>query len=261
MKLFKYPRTQHIYGSRLQPGDKDLKAVPIDQLYDSYLVIEEKMDGANSGISFINGELFLQSRGHYLIGGQREKHFNLLKTWANCHKSYLWNILGNRYVMFGEWLYAKHTIYYNNLPHYFMEFDILDKETGDWLSTDRRLEILKDDIIISVAVLETGYGKEYTKDKLNDLSHSKSLFIEKNNFDSLERYCYKNNLNFEQIKLETDPYFYKEGLYIKEESDGKVVGRYKWVRKSFLTSVFESNSHWLSRPIIPNQLQLGVNIF
>ena len=37
--------------------------------------------------------------------------------------------------------------------------------------------------------------------------------------------------------------------------------RYKWVRASFLTSVVDSGSHWLKRPIIPNQLRAGVNLF
>ena len=52
-----------------------------------------------------------------------------------------------------------------------------------------------------------------------------------------------------------------EGLYIKVEEDGVVKGRYKYVRTSFLTSVIQSESHWLARPIVPNQLADGVDIF
>lgn len=47
-------------------------------------------------------------------------------------------MLGARYVMYGEWLYAKHTVYYDMLPHYFMEFDIYDKENGSFLGTAAR---------------------------------------------------------------------------------------------------------------------------
>jgi hypothetical protein len=32
--------------------------------------------------------------------------------------------------MYGEWLFAKHTYFYNNLPHYFMEVDVLDAQTS-----------------------------------------------------------------------------------------------------------------------------------
>jgi hypothetical protein len=40
-----------------------------------------------------------------------------------------------------------------------------------------------------------------------------------------------------------------------------VKGRYKYIRASFLTTVLQSDSHWLSRPIIPNQLAPDVDIF
>ena len=109
-----------------------------------YIVIEEKVDGANTGISFSDdGELLLQSRGHYLTGGYRERHYNLFKQWANIHQDELFNVLGNRYIMYGEWLYAKHTVYYDALPHYFLEFDIYDKENNVFLDTESRRKLIK----------------------------------------------------------------------------------------------------------------------
>ena len=65
MKIYKYPRTRHIEGSRLQLGDSaDDK--PFAELKGKRLIIEEKVDGANCAISFPDGVLRLQSRGHYL---------------------------------------------------------------------------------------------------------------------------------------------------------------------------------------------------
>ena len=43
--------------------------------------------------------------------------------------------------MFGEWMYAKHTVFYDALPHYFMEFDIYDREKKEFLDTKRRREM------------------------------------------------------------------------------------------------------------------------
>lgn len=37
--------------------------------------------------------------------------------------------------------------------------------------------------------------------------------------------------------------------------------RYKYVRASFLTAVFESEGHWLDRPILPNRLGAGVDLY
>ena len=45
-----------------------------------------------------------------------------------------------------------------------------------------------------------------------------------------------------------------EGLYLKEERDGAVLGRYKWVRPSFPTAVLDSGCHWADRPIVANRL-------
>ena len=90
----KYPRTPHIEGSRLQPGDEDLRQIPFDAIKRKHLVIEEKCDGANSAISFgPDGQLLLQSRGHYLTGGYRERHFNLMKQWATVHRDAFYQVL------------------------------------------------------------------------------------------------------------------------------------------------------------------------
>ena len=39
-------------------------------------------------------------------------------------------------------MYAKHTVFYDRLPHYFMEFDIFDKKERQFFSTAKRKEIL-----------------------------------------------------------------------------------------------------------------------
>lgn len=79
--LIKYPRTPHLEGSRLQQGDYDLSQVPFSDILGKNIVVEEKLDGANCAISFDGeGNLLIQSRGRYLTGGYRERHYNLLKS-------------------------------------------------------------------------------------------------------------------------------------------------------------------------------------
>ncbi|MBK7995670.1 MAG: RNA ligase family protein [Blastocatellia bacterium] len=259
MQIYKYPRTPHLEGSRFQPGDEDLDCLPFSEIADNYVVIEEKLDGANSAISFNeNGQLMLQSRGHFLLGGNSERHFNLLKQWANCHTSMLWNLLGLRYIMYGEWLYAKHTMFYNALPHYFIEFDILDLEENCFLSTEYRQQMLKDLPIVSAPVLFS--GKIKTLKDLQKLLIT-SNFITPNHLEILKEICQEQNLSVERAIKETDHNRNMEGLYIKVEENGKVKARFKYVRASFLTAVEASESHWQSRPIIPNLLANGINLF
>lgn len=259
MQILKYPRTHHIEGSRFQPGDEELDSVPFSQIQGRNIVVEEKMDGANSAISFDDdSKLLLQSRGHYLTGGEREKHFALFKQWANTQYENLRSCLGTRYIAYGEWLYAKHTIFYDQLPHYWLEFDIFDKEEKVFLSTDRRLELLKYAPIVPVKVLFSGQLKKL--DQLMRLLGA-SHFIGSEHLEKLRKLCTAQDLSEERALAETDPSFDMEGLYIKVEEDGAVKERYKLVRSSFLTTVLLSDSHWLERPIIPNQLKDGVDLF
>jgi hypothetical protein len=227
--ILKYPRTPHISGSRIHPGDEDLNVIAREVLEGRFIVIEEKLDGSNSGISFdADRTLILQSRGHVLTGGLRELQFNLLKRWANHHVAALREILGRRYVMYGEWLYARHTIAYNQLPHYFLEFDIFDRESGEYLSTDRRASLISGGPVLSVPVLKTG------------------------SIGRIDSYIGRSRFSSTDVM---------EGLYLKQEEAGRVIGRYKYVRPDFLQTVADSDSHWTDRSIEPNLLRDGVDLF
>ena len=255
MNLFsihKYPRTPHIEGSRLQPGDEDLSQISFDTIKGRHLVVEEKCDGANSAISFDgDGELLLQSRGHYLTGGYRERHYNLMKQWANVHRDAFFDLLGTRYIMYGEWMYAKHTVFYDALPHYFLEFDILDRETGIFLDTPTRHEMLKNKPVVSVPVLGSGIYR--TKEEMLKLL-GRSKYMTGNQRQNLWEAAVKLGLDPERSCNETELSGMMEGLYIKVEENGQVVDRMKYVRAAFLQCVDFSETHWIDKPIIPNQL-------
>jgi hypothetical protein len=264
MDLIKYPRTQHIRGSRLQPGDEDLEQVSASSLLGKHLVIEEKVDGANSAISFDRDEkLHLQSRGHYLTGGPREAQFTLFKQWAACHAD-VWSIaLGDRYIAYGEWLYRKHTVFYDQLPHYWMEFDILDRarsttERPWFLDTRSRIDLLHGLQYAPVKVLWS--GKWTPEMRIDD-------FVTQSNFKSA---CWRQRLreqaalhghNWETIWKHTDPADTMEGLYIKWEDDGRVMGRFKFVRHDFVSLIVSNEEHHLNLPSVPNLLADGVDLF
>ena len=250
--LKKYPRTRHLETSRFQHGDHDLEAVPFKTLKGQFMVVEEKMDGANAGLSFDGGgRLLLQSRGHYLTGGPRERHFDLYKQWANAHAADLYLALGERYIMYGEWMYAKHTCFYDALPAYFMEFDLYDRDNDLFLSTARRRQLLAGLPVVSVAVLWEGHPQ-----KLADVTRhvGPSLFKTPAWRERLVEAGAAAGVPAAQVLTETDGEDAMEGLYIKIEDDERVVDRFKWVRPSFLSAIAEAGGHWLDRPIVVNQL-------
>lgn len=258
--IIKYPRTRHVEGSGLQKGDHDLKVAPFTEVRGRNLVIEEKLDGANTGIRFgEGGELRLQCRGHYLAGGEGEHQFGLLKTWAQAHQGWLLDVLEDRYILYGEWMYAKHTVFYDALPHYFMEFDIYDREAETFLSTERRHEMLAGYPIVSVPVLRTG-PVQSVKD-ITALIRP-SLYKTANWRDALRTAALSAGADPEfALARETDDSDLSEGLYIKWEENGRVVDRYKWVRRDFIQAIKDSGSHWRDRPLVKNGLRPDVDLF
>lgn len=262
--LFKYPRTRHLQGSRLGPGDEDLTQVSVESLHGHYLVIEEKVDGANAGISFdSDANLQLQCRGHYLVGGSSptETQFNLFKQWGATHQDALFDVLGDRYLLFGEWLYAKHSVYYDALPHYFLEYDVWDRETGVFLSTKARRKLLAGLPLVSVPVLYE--GPVTSIDQVRALIRP-SLYKTPQWRDNLVEMINKTRLAafyFKDIAAHTDPEDLAEGVYLKDETEEHTVDRYKFVRPSFVSRLVEQNRHWADTPMIPNRLAPGVDIF
>ena len=254
--IVKYPRTPHLEGSRLQKGDEDLRQRPFSDIAGKHVVLEEKIDGANSAVSFTeDGELRLQSRGHFLTGGYRERHYDLMKQWGAVHRDRLYRVLGHRYIMYGEWMYAKHSIYYDQLPHYFMEFDVLDRVTGKFLDTPSRHELLQGLPIGSVPVLAEGIFRK-KEDLLAYLGNSR--YITENHIEHLREDAGRMGLDADRICRETDASRLMEGIYIKVEDNGEVVDRMKYVRATFLQTVEESSQPWLDRPIVPNRITRAI---
>ena len=157
--FFKFPSTPHLTileGGKVR-GDKVLSESERTNFLQHELVIEEKVDGANLGISFdAEGNLSLQNRGAYLHMpsiGQWKK----LDQWLNPKVDTIFETLTDRYILFGEWCYAKHSVFYNKLPDWFLGFDIYDKFVNKFFSTDRRNEFLERMGITQVPFIATGH--------------------------------------------------------------------------------------------------------
>lgn len=260
VELFKYPRTAHLEGSRLQPGDDGSDQAPYSALAGRWIVVEEKLDGGNAGLSFDGGgELLLQSRGHYLAGGGRERQFNLYKRWAVAHQARLLEVLEDRYLLFGEWLHKKHTVYYDQLPHYFCEFDVWDKSRCCFLSTPARMALLQGVPVLPVPVLYAGPAPRRLADLLALLRPS--LARSKHWRASFERTIEREGLDLARAWNQCDRSDLAEGLYLKVEEDERTVGRYKWVRADFVQAILDSAVHHAEQPFVPNGLAPGVDIF
>ena len=259
-EIIKYPSTPHLQGSRLQLGDDASTQIPYSDLQGRYIVVEEKVDGANSGLSFSRDlDLLLQCRGHYLTGGYGERHFNRFKQWANRHMDALYDCLGDQYLCYGEWLFCKHTVSYNRLPHYFLEFDVFDRATAAFLSTAARARLLASAPVLAVPVVFAGTAPPTLAEFLRLMS--KNSLAKGNGWQQdLRAEAGRSGVDPERALRETwiDPG--PEGLYIKVEEGDRTVARYKWVRSGFIQAIAQNDSHWQSRPIIKNLLVEGADL-
>lgn len=271
--IIKYPRTLHLRGSRLQPGDDATGQVSLRDISpEATLVWEEKIDGGNAGVShegpsfagsaevdvgFDRGRQLLQSRGHVLQGGPRERQFDLFKAWAQTHEDDLWRILRDRFVMYGEWAYARHSVYYDRLPHLFLEFDLFDKKEGVFLSTPARRAVLDGSPVVSVPVIHEGAVPKGDVSGL--VKHS--LYKSADWRQAQRAAALSTGQDPEEVERQGDDSDLMEGVYLKVEVGDRTVGRYKWIRPSFQQAIVDSGSHWAQRPLLPNKLAPGVDIF
>jgi len=258
--LAKYPRTPHLEGSRLQPGDSAADQVPLQALAGRHVVIEEKLDGANCGLSFDEGgELLLQSRGHYLCGGASERQFNWLKPWAQAHAERLLARLEDRWLVYGEAMFAKHTVFYDQLPHWLLEFDVLDRRSGQFLSTPRRQALLAGLPLVSVPVLYA--GPMPTEPRLLGSLLRPSLAKSPAWRQRFEEQVAREGQPLALCWQQTNASDQSEGLYLKVENADFVEQRFKLVRPDFLQTILDSGSHHLARPLLPNRLAEGVDLY
>jgi ATP-dependent RNA circularization protein (DNA/RNA ligase family) len=219
--FFKFPSTPHLAtlaGVNIR-GDKVLSESERDEFLQHNLVIEEKVDGANLGISFDSeGNIRAQNRGAYLDLpglGQWKK----LGEWLTPRLDTLFEYLTDHFILFGEWCYAQHSVFYNRLPDWFLGFDVYDKRVGRFLAWKRRDTLLKKMSIAQVPMLALG------------------------NFTYSEVQTFLST-----SKLGDQP---AEGVYLRHDQNGWLQQRAKLVRPAFIQSM---EQHWSQSTIKPNRL-------
>lgn len=223
--FFRFPHTPHIdwLGEGMPRDDKVLDEAEIASLLAQPLRVEEKLDGANLGISIRdNGELRAQNRGQYLLepfAGQ----FSRLNSWLAQHRYALTDHLSSDVIVFGEWCAARHSLDYDNLPDWFVVFDVYDRSAQKFWSCARRNALAE---TLGLAVVPTLYEGTATVDELKNLLSSASS----------------------QYREGTP-----EGIVMRQDSAQWCEARAKLVRADFAQSIEE---HWRSRAIEWNDVRL-----
>lgn len=218
----KFPRTPHLWGSRASRDDRVLSREESAALLARPLIVEEKVDGANLGVSFDEegARPVVQNRGH-LLGRGEHAQFAPVWGWLAEREAELREALGPHRILFGEWLYARHSVAYDALPDWFLGFDLYDKRERAFLSRVA-LEELASHARVSLVPQLARAQVFRTLEAVAD-------FVGPSRVATGQR---------------------AEGLVLREERDGRVSARAKWVRPDFIAGITE---HWRSRPVEPNK--------
>lgn len=222
--FFKFPSTPHL--AALPDVDiREDKVLSESERFDFLrhsLVVEEKVDGANLGISFDSeGNIRAQNRGAYLYP-PRSGQWKKLDDWLEPRLDMLFEILSEKFILFGEWCYAQHSIFYDRLPDWFLGFDIYDKRFGRFLSSERRDALLRKMGITPVPFVARGH------------------------------FTYSELLKLLSVSKFTDQP--TEGIYLRVDQGDWLAQRAKLVRPAFVQAV---EQHWSRSAIRPNRLRLA----
>jgi atypical dual specificity phosphatase len=228
--LPEFPRTLHL---PLEPNAaKDDKVASIADMKAflalPLVVIEEKVDGANSGMRLHEGMPLIRNRSHVLNKAYVSRktpaqiQFSAVWTWfyENMHKfATLESLLGFTPSVYGEWLYAKHAVGYNQLPDTWVAYDIYDAEKKQFLCPLISRELLTQAGFAVVPLIASG---SFTPEEILKLRDGNSVFSNE---------------------------VLREGIYLKGSDGSTMQGRYKMVAPHF-----KSDDNWNKKPLEKNKV-------
>ncbi|KAI8910335.1 hypothetical protein EDD86DRAFT_205151 [Gorgonomyces haynaldii] len=222
----KYPRTRHLFNlGAVTRDDLLLSEDEAEQFLraadqEGYtLAAEEKVDGANVGFRLQGEKIICQNRSHDEISQATHKQFAPLSSFIFQHQQDLMRVLSHNVILFGEWLFARHSVEYDQLPTYFIAFDLFDIQSKRFYSRDRFHLLLSQTKICTVARLNP---LAWTKQALVELVHEKS--------------CYSRSK--------------REGLVLRIDAGDWLVDKAKIVRPDFIAG----NASWDKGPMVCNTL-------
>ncbi|KAJ3041358.1 hypothetical protein HDV00_009499 [Rhizophlyctis rosea] len=133
----KFPRTPHLLALSPSISRDDLVLAPQDTkpfLSPRTVTLEEKIDGANLGITLVpDGTFIFRNRGK-IITEASATQWGGLGRWSEGPGGRgvrgVLERVGGGAVVFGEWMWAVHGVEYDGLPGWFVLFDIWEPVEG-----------------------------------------------------------------------------------------------------------------------------------
>ena len=156
----KYNRTPHLPWSPGGTSD-DRRIESVESFLCTDIVVTEKLDGSN---------VCLEAEGCFARSHAAAPNHPSFDAFKALHARVRGRIPANTQV-FGEWLYARHSIGYDKLPSYLMVFGVRNLTTNMWASWEE-VEMWAEELgapTVPVLAKESWLNREW---KLRDLTES-----------------------------------------------------------------------------------------
>lgn len=211
----KYPRTLHLpWSLSITTDDKLLKST--DCFDGEEIIVTVKQDGENTS-------LYTDRYHARSLDSRHHPSRNWIKEF---HGSRQMDIPPDLRVC-GENMYASHSIYYKNLPSYFMAFSVWDNENNICLSWDETLEYLN---LLDIKPVPVIYRGVYDEAKIKE---------------AWKTYC---EISHKDASATDEGYVIRVTKAFHYNDFKKSCA--KFVRKGHV----QTSTHWMTEKMIPNSL-------
>lgn len=131
---YTFPRTPHLPGSNVVDTDRSLTSEEVAALCrDCEIVIQEKLDGTCVGVFLGEDKSAVLLKRGGIIGHREKDQYNVFRTWVQQRAEPLHEALAKRHVLFGEFLWQTHGLFYDRLPDFFIGYDLLERASEAFL--------------------------------------------------------------------------------------------------------------------------------
>ena len=218
----KYPSTSYFDFSPSKTNIRETEDIDISHLVNVPLIVTVKMDGSNAKLT----KDYVAARN-----GRQANHrsFDMLKQIHSKIKYKIGDVINKDIIIFGEWLYSKHSIHYVNdlsLDDLFQVFGMYNTKTRMWLGWD-------------AVVFETLALDFCTVPVVTHLEETKE-------WELTNKIC---ELAEEQISKGHEGIVVRSALPIHYGQFGQLVGKY--VRANHV----QTDDHWMNQKTIRNRIK------
>ena len=102
------------------------------EVFDQPVFVTEKVDGSQMAVGWKNDTPYLQGKNSHIDMSDKRKAYDGAWSWAWQNVEKIQQTRG--FLVIGEWLKIQHSLPYDNLPDWFLVFDIWDNKQKKFLN-------------------------------------------------------------------------------------------------------------------------------